>query len=101
MTLSRLDRANYGGSLVQAHLFKELRTPQDDWTDYEVDPNEEYDLYKISYRFYGTIEAWWVIAVIAKLDNPLDRLEAGTVLKLPPLSWVRDKLKNPPKTVTV
>ena len=100
MTLSRLDRANYGGSLLQAQLHKKLKTPQDDWTDYEVDPNEEYDLYKISYRFYGTVDAWWVIAIIAKLDNPLDQLEAGTVLKLPPASWIRDELMNPPKTVT-
>lgn len=86
--------------MLQALLFRELRTPQDDWTDYEVDPNEEYDLYKIAYRFYGSVEYWWVIAVVAKLDNPLDRLEAGTVLKLPPASWIREKLMNPPKTVT-
>lgn len=97
--MHRLDRANFGGPLIQGLLFKALRNPTEDWTEHTVQPNEEFDLYKISYRVYGTTEAWWIIAVCAKKDNPLEKLPAGTSFKLPPLSWVRDKLKNPGKTI--
>ncbi len=99
MSTNRLDRANYGGPLLQGLLFKALRQPKDDWIKHTVQPNEEYDIYKISYNAYGTVDVWWVIAVCAKLDDPMKKIDAGTELTIPPLSWVREKLKNPGRTI--
>ncbi|MBU2648781.1 hypothetical protein KKI24_29000 [bacterium] len=99
MTLSRLDRANFGGPLVQALLYRAMKNPGDDWIEYTIDPNEEYDLYKVSYNVWGTVDCWWVIAVVAGLDNPMDRLPAGTVLMLPPLPLIREWMMKPGKTI--
>ena len=98
--MRRLDRENFGGPLTQGLLFKALRNPKEDWLEHTVEPNEEYDLYKIAYRVYGTTEAWWIIAICARKDNPMERLLAGTTFKIPPLAWVREKLKQPGKTIT-
>ncbi len=98
--MNRLDRENFGGPIVRGLLYKALRNPKDDWTQHTVEPNEEYDLYKIAYRIYGTTDVWWVIAVCAGVDDPLEKIPAGTNFTVPPLAWVREKLKNPGKSIS-
>lgn len=36
----------------------------------------------ISYNAYGTIELWWLIALINNVDNPIKSPTIGTVLKV-------------------
>jgi hypothetical protein len=36
----------------------------------------------ISYNAYGTIELWWLIALINNIDNPIKTPAIGTVLKV-------------------
>lgn len=36
----------------------------------------------ISYNVYGTIELWWLICLLNKIDNPIKQPEPGTVLKV-------------------
>lgn len=37
----------------------------------------------ISYRFYNTINYWWVICLANNIDSPLEDIALGTVIKIP------------------
>jgi hypothetical protein len=39
-------------------------------------------LTNLSYRIYGRMELWWLICIVNKIDNPVQLIEAGTVLKV-------------------
>ncbi len=39
-------------------------------------------LYKLSYRYYGNYNDWWIILFFNKLKNEVD-IKAGDVLKIP------------------
>jgi nucleoid-associated protein YgaU len=43
--------------------------PQDTWVS-------------ISYKFYNTIELWWLICAYNQIKNPVKRPESGTLLKI-------------------
>lgn len=37
----------------------------------------------ISYRFYGTVNFWWIIMLVNGISNPLVGMTAGMILKIP------------------
>ena len=37
----------------------------------------------ISYKNYGTVDFWWIICLVNGIENPLDDLEEGQILKIP------------------
>lgn len=39
--------------------------------------------YLISYRFYGTVNFWWILMLVNGIDNPLTDMEVGQILKIP------------------
>jgi len=56
-------------------------------TIYQMTAGEVNRLDLISYRFYKTVELWWVIAQANGIGNPR-RVPAGTVLKIPPIEQI-------------
>lgn len=48
----------------------------------------------ISYKFYGTIELWWIVCKLNGIINPLDFPEAGTLLKILDDSYVKSILQD-------
>jgi hypothetical protein len=36
----------------------------------------------ISYNAYGTMDLWWLIAIVNKIYNPVDQPEVGSILKV-------------------
>jgi len=36
----------------------------------------------LSYQLYGNIDLWWLICVINNIDNPIEFIEPGTLLKI-------------------
>jgi len=46
----------------------------------------------ISYHVYKTIELWWLICLLNKIENPLKHPEPGTVLKVLNYDAVNDVL---------
>lgn len=48
---------------------------------YDVEPND--NLQKISYRFFGSAELWWVVADFNDIFDPFDALVPGSTLRLP------------------
>lgn len=60
-----------------------------------VQPNEEQRLDLISYRVYGTVSYWWVVAICARVDDPINsKIPASTVLTLPTIATIRGLLKS-------
>jgi hypothetical protein len=51
------------------------------YQNYTVVENDSWT--SISYRFYNTIELWWLICKFNNVKNPFKELEAGTILKIP------------------
>ena len=37
----------------------------------------------ISYKNYGTVEFWWVLCLVNKVDDPLSDLTVGQILAIP------------------
>jgi streptogramin lyase len=50
---------------------------------HRVLPDEEYNLPKVSFNAYGTVDLWWVVGAFNGIVNPAAELAAGTLLKMP------------------
>jgi len=37
----------------------------------------------ISYKVYNTVDYWWIICYVNKIQNPLVDMTAGTLIKIP------------------
>lgn len=48
---------------------------------YEVLENDTWTI--ISYKFYKTIKLWWLICKFNEIENPFDKIETGTIIKIP------------------
>jgi hypothetical protein len=68
------------GSYIR--LIRSLNTDQ----YHTILPEEEGDLPKLAYKFFGTTEAWWIIGVFNGVINPFDDLPSGKVIKIPNIS---------------
>ena len=51
-------------------------------------------LTNLSNRVYGRIELWWLICVVNNINNPVELLPAGTVLKIIHADRVADVLNK-------
>jgi hypothetical protein len=47
----------------------------------------------IAHRFYGTDKLKWVVMVVAQLDDLREALPVGETIWLPPIVWVRQRIK--------
>jgi len=53
---------------------------------------------KVSYEYYGTVELWWLICTVNKIENPFNKLVAGEriyLLKSQYVNNVLDSINNP------
>lgn len=48
----------------------------------------------ISYRAYGDRSLWWVIYEYNEISDPLFELKTGTILRIPAISRVRDRISQ-------
>jgi hypothetical protein len=94
MTISRLSPYNIEDDLIRVDLYREIRKGSDEWPLYTIQPDEILSPDLVSYRAYGTDELKWVVLVAAGLDDPREALEAGSTIKLPPIVWIREKIKE-------
>lgn len=91
--LSRLDPANIKDILIRARFYKELRQGQSDWDEWEVSLDEVAMPELISLRYYGTAQLKKIVAECAGLDDLRGELRSGSVIKLPPVKWVRTRIR--------
>ena len=59
---------------------------------YNVDNNDWWDL--ISYRVYGDVQYWWIVALTNSVINPFEELETGAQLKILKMKYVFQMLKE-------
>jgi len=51
------------------------------YTNYNVQNNDHWTL--ISYKFYGSIDLWWLICKFNEIVNPYEIPVPGTMIKIP------------------
>ena len=60
----------------------EIPESDDDmYIEYQENQNNRLDL--ISFKYYGTVKLWWAIAVANDIQNPFEKIEKGTILRIP------------------
>ena len=94
--ISRLSPYNIPDDLVRSDLYREIRigqTADNDWFPHEIQPDEILMPELIAYRRYQTVETKWIILVAAGLDDMREALESGSTIKLPPVVWIRERIK--------
>lgn len=94
MTLSRLSPDNITDDLLRADLYRDIRKGNDDWPQYEIQPDEVLKPELTAHRAYGTDQLKWVILIAAGLDEMREALTAGTKIQLPPIVWIRERIKH-------
>ncbi len=50
--------------------------------------DEEFDLPKISYREYQSVDQWWIIGAYNGVINPFDDVKVGTLLRIPTITSI-------------
>jgi len=79
--------------LVRAELYREIRQGAGDWAEYTIKPDEALMPELTAFRHYGESSLKWVVLVAAGLDDMRQELEVGEVIKLPPKTWIRQRIK--------
>lgn len=99
MASNRLSPENITDVLLRGELYREIRKAQEGtaptgWRIYEVQPADISMPEKIAWKVYGLDTLKWVVMLAASLDDSREYLEAGTVLRLPPSAWIRERIKH-------
>ena len=93
MTLSRLSPYNVTDDIRRSDLYREIRKGNDGWPAYTIQPDEVLRPELTAFRYYGTDQLKWVVLIAAKLDDLREPMTAGTEIRLPPIAWIRERIK--------
>lgn len=91
--LSRLSPFNIQDELIRARFYRELRDGLFEWEEWEVSIDEIRMPELVSLRYYGTESLKKIVAVCAGLDDMREYLEAGSMIRLPTIKWVRTRIR--------
>ena len=92
--LSRLSPLNIEDDLLRGRFYREIQQGQFDWDEWEISLDELRMPELISYRYYGTQALKIIVVVAAGLDDMRGELAPGTTIKLPPIKWVRSRIRH-------
>lgn len=53
---------------------------------YEVPAHQAQRLDLISSTIYGTVNLWWIIAIVNDISNPFEEAESGKMLRIPSIT---------------
>jgi nucleoid-associated protein YgaU len=81
----------YYYNLLESLVFPD-NLPDNYFLDYTVLYEDTWPL--ISYKVYGSIKLWWLIAYANKVINPITFLKPGTVIKIPKQSVATEILSD-------
>ena len=57
------------------------------YSEYKVQNGDHWTL--ISYKFYDTIDLWWLICKFNEINNPYEIPVAGTMIKIPTNEFIQ------------
>lgn len=84
------------GKYFYYNLFNSVRFPdvidKNLYTVYHTKPNETWTV--LSYKHYGRIDLWWLIASMNRIDDTFAPLENGTKLMIPTPPAVRQIINS-------
>ena len=110
--LATLDFARYenifklykdSNSIYFYNILNSIQVPDDIDKQYfyTVKINRKIPWTTISYEQYATIDLWWLICLINKIDNPIKFVEPGTELKILKRSYLPAILNIMQKTINL
>lgn len=76
--------------LCSINLFPSLNSNAED--DYIVKNNDTWPL--ISYKYYNTMDLWWLVCAYNQIENPLISPKFGNVIKLLKNNYVSTVISN-------
>ncbi len=95
---SRLSPYSIADDLIRAELYREVRdgaeAQVEGWSEYEIQPDERLMPELVAYRAYGTDDLKWVVLIVGALDNFREPLNVGETVRLPPLAWIRQRIRH-------
>ena len=94
-TISRLSPDNITDPLRRSELYREIRDGQklnNGWPEYEIKLDETLRPELAGYRAYGNDNMKWIIMIATGLDDMRGTLQAGVKIKLPPATWIRERI---------
>ncbi|MBT2909699.1 hypothetical protein PL84_03765 [Vibrio anguillarum] len=91
--LSRLSPLNIQDELIRTRFYRELRNGLFEWEEWEVSLDEIRMPELISLRYYGTDSLKKIVSVCAGLDDMRDSIDAGSLIRLPTIKWVRTRIR--------
>lgn len=97
----RLSPQNIKDPLLRTELYREIRNAQldrkyrdaDSWAYYIIQPSDVLSPDLIAYKVYSLDTLKWVILLAAGLDDPREKLQAGTTIWLPKTTWLRERIR--------
>lgn len=89
----RLSPYNIEDDLLRTELYREIRAGGEDWKNREISMDEVLMPELTAHRFYGTDKLKWVVMVAAGLEDMREAMEAGSVIRLPSIVWVRQRIR--------
>lgn len=92
--LSRLSPLNIEDDLLRGRFYREIQQGLSDWEEWEISLDEILMPELISFRYYGTQALKTIVVVAAGLDDMRGELAPGTTVKLPPIKWVRSRIRH-------
>ncbi len=96
--MNRLSPYNIQDDIVRGELYREIMDGSENrttgWIEHTIQPDERLMPELVSHREYGTDELKWVVLIVVGLDNYRESLEVGAKIYLPPLVWVRQRIKH-------
>jgi LysM repeat protein len=66
--------------------------PEGLFGQYVIEPGDTWPY--ISYKIYQTISLWWAICIANNIQNPTQKLEPGTTLKIPTNNLIQLLIKE-------
>jgi hypothetical protein len=65
---------------VRYNLVEKLQSNVDFFENYIISDEDRWD--SLAYKFYGSYNLWWVIAVFNDIKDPLEEFQTGQTLKI-------------------
>jgi len=78
--MSRTDNGYYFYNIMKTVRFDPKELDSNYYFKFQVDRHMSWT--SMSYRFYNTIDLWWIICVVNNIDNPVAFPTPGTTLKI-------------------
>jgi hypothetical protein len=96
--LSRLSDLNIEDDILRAVYYQQVSEymdkPDSDLSEYDLKEDEEYRPDLVSFRFYGTADLDWLVALACEQDDMAEPLPVGESIYLPPAAWVRRTMRQ-------